>query len=115
MWEELLTDGAERFLGCDKGGRRFAGVESTGLTAVELHGVEKEEVDRRIKDAAVGLLRRGGVRVICLGCAGMAGMGEVVRSAARAEGEDWVRVVDGVMAAAVEVVGMVRCGFTGDE
>lgn len=110
-WEALLTDGTERFLGGEKGGKRFAGVESTGLSAKELHEVDKVEVDKRIKEAAVSLLRKGNVKAVCLGCAGMAGMGEAVRAAAKDEGEEGVRVVDGVCAGSVEVVGLIRCGF----
>ncbi|KAH0610970.1 uncharacterized protein H6S33_011397 [Morchella sextelata] len=106
VWEELLGAGVHRFLG-GAGEGVFAGVESTGLTAVQLHEVAKEEVERRIGEAAERLLRRGDVGVVCLGCAGMVGMGEAVgRAAGRVKVE--VRVVDGVVAAAGVVVGLVR-------
>lgn len=106
VWEGLLGAGARAFLG---GGERLAGVESSGLTAVELHEVGKEEVERRVGEAAGRLVVGGGVRVVCLGCAGMAGMAEVVRAAAKRVGVDGVEVVDGVRAAAAQVVGLVRC------
>lgn len=115
IWEALLAGGVEQFLGGEKGGKRFAGVESTGLNAKELHEIDKVEVDKRIKEAAVSLLRQGNVRAVCLGCAGMAGMGDVVRAAAKDEGEGGVKIVDGVCAGLVEVVGLVRCGFGGEE
>ncbi|KAL4869777.1 hypothetical protein BDV12DRAFT_208280 [Aspergillus spectabilis] len=50
---------------------RFAGVETTGLTAVELHTTPPEEVRRRIIEATERLLKATPrpVSAICLGCA----------------------------------------------
>jgi Asp/Glu/hydantoin racemase len=83
---------------------RFSGVETTGLTAVELHETPPEEVRRRMIDATERLLRGSShpVRAVCLGCAGMAGMEEAVRAGCvraygESEGED-VHIVDGVVA-----------------
>lgn len=83
---------------------RFAGVETTGLTAVELHETPPEEVRRRMIDATERLLKGTlhPVRAVCLGCAGMAGMEEAVRAGCiraygETEGED-VHIVDGVVA-----------------
>lgn len=83
---------------------RFAGVETTGLTAVELHETPPDEVRRRMIDATERLLRGSShpVRAVCLGCAGMAGMDEAVRAGCvraygESEGED-VHIVDGVVA-----------------
>ncbi|KAL1862299.1 gamma-tubulin [Paecilomyces lecythidis] len=70
---------------------RFAGVETTGLTAVELHDTPPDEVRKRMSDATERLIKNTSspVTVICLGCAGMAGMEEAVRAGCiRAYGED---------------------------
>ncbi|PGH00014.1 tubulin gamma chain [Polytolypa hystricis UAMH7299] len=82
----------------------FAGVATTGLTAVELHSTPAEEVQRRIVEATEGLIRAAGCKVaaICLGCAGMAGMHTAVRQGCvkalgPVAGEN-VFIVDGVVA-----------------
>lgn len=83
---------------------RFAGVETTGLTAVELHETPPGEVRRRMIEATEKLLKGTAhpVRTVCLGCAGMAGMEEAVRAGCvkaygEIEGEN-VHIVDGVVA-----------------
>ncbi|KAB8073169.1 tubulin-domain-containing protein [Aspergillus leporis] len=50
---------------------RFAGVETTGLTAVELHTTPAEEVRRRISEATERLITNtsNSVTAICMGCA----------------------------------------------
>ena len=95
----------------------FAGVETTGLTAVELHTTEPEEVRRRIIDATRNLLRNSEsrVKVVCLGCAGMAGMEEAVREGCtqeygHPEGQR-VRIVDGVVAGAGNLITALKAGF----
>lgn len=117
-WEDVLADGVRQFLvgsdapatedaregGAGIGG--FVGVRSTGLSATELHSTEKEEVDRRIEQASAELVREGG-EVIILGCAGMSGMEEAVRSGAHAEGKE-VKIVDGVRAGVALLEGLVR-------
>jgi Asp/Glu/hydantoin racemase len=68
-----------------------------------------------MKDAVKRLLKKGSVGAICLGCAGMAGMDEMVREACVEELGDVegkrVRVVDGVMAGVAWLEGAVRAGF----
>ncbi|KAJ5188347.1 Gamma tubulin [Penicillium cf. griseofulvum] len=105
-WKEELTNAVQGALGYDHEdgtSMHFAGVETTGLTAVELHTTEPEEVRRRIIDATRNLLRNSSsrVKVVCLGCAGMAGMEEAVREGCiqeyGTEGQR-VRIVDGVVA-----------------
>lgn len=83
---------------------RFAGVQTTGLTAIELHETPPEEVRRRMIDATEKLLKGTAhpVRAVCLGCAGMVGMEEAVRAGCinaygETEGEN-VHIVDGVVA-----------------
>ncbi|KAI4704696.1 hypothetical protein J4E89_009573 [Alternaria sp. Ai002NY15] len=116
VWETILTDATIAFLGTGSdAGKRFAGVETTGLNATDLHDAPAEEVRKRMKDAVKRLLGKGKVGAICLGCAGMAGMDEMVREACVEElGEregKRVRVVDGVMAGVAWLDGAVRAGF----
>jgi Asp/Glu/hydantoin racemase len=68
-----------------------------------------------MKDAVKRLLGKGKVGAICLGCAGMAGMDEIVREACieelgQEEGQR-LRIVDGVMAGVAWLEGAVRAGF----
>jgi Asp/Glu/hydantoin racemase len=117
-WEKVLTDGVVDLLGFENseaGARtckRFKGVESTGLTAVELHTADPEEVRSRMMAATRRLVKDGDVRVVCLGCAGMAGMDAMVREACVQElGEvegGRVRIVDGVKAAIALADGLAR-------
>lgn len=96
---------------------RFAGVATTGLTAVELHSTAPEEVRRRISQATEKLIvgSSGPVGAICMGCAGMAGMEEAVRAGCiRAYGEQLggqVRIVDGVVAGAGMLVTACKAAF----
>ncbi|KAK0664278.1 Uncharacterized protein DIS24_g699 [Lasiodiplodia hormozganensis] len=113
VWEEILGEAVVGFLGLEGGkGKRFAGTETTGLTATELHEVEAGEVRRRMMEATKRLVRRGDVGAVCLGCAGMAGMNEMVREACVEElGEEEGRkvfIVDGVQAGVAWLEGMMR-------
>lgn len=96
---------------------RFAGVATTGLTAVELHTTSAEEVRRRVSDATEQLLRNSSdpVGAVCMGCAGMAGMEEAVREGCfRAYGQQLgnrVKIVDGVVAGAGMLVAACKAGF----
>lgn len=116
VWESILTDATIAFLGTgSEASKRFAGVETTGLNATDLHDAPAEEVRKRMKDAVKRLLKRGKVGAICLGCAGMAGMDEMVREACVEELGDVegkrVRVVDGVMAGVAWLEGATRASF----
>ncbi|RMZ71411.1 Asp Glu hydantoin racemase [Pyrenophora seminiperda CCB06] len=116
VWDRILTHATTAFLGTGEGAsKRFAGVETTGLNATDLHDAPAEEVRRRMKEAVKRLLKKGKVGAICLGCAGMAGMEEMVREACVEElGEEEgtrIRVVDGVMAGVAWLEGAVRTGF----
>lgn len=116
VWEQILSDAVVEFLGTgSETSKRFAGVETTGLNATELHDTAAEEVRRRMKDATKRLVRKGKVGAICLGCAGMVGMNEMVREACVEElgtvdGER-VRVVDGVQAGVAWLEGALRSNF----
>ncbi|PTU23114.1 hypothetical protein P175DRAFT_0499668 [Aspergillus ochraceoroseus IBT 24754] len=96
---------------------RFAGVETTGLTAVELHTTSPEEVRKRISEATERLIKETALPVsaICMGCAGMAGMEEAVREGCiKAYGlkqGNRVRIVDGVVSGAGMLVTACKAGF----
>ena len=127
MWDGILTQGVRDFLalrggqgeGESAGTDRFAGVETTGLTAVELHDLPADEVARKMKEAVKRLIGRakgsegsGKLKAVCLGCAGMAGLDATVREACVEElGEvegGKVHIVDGVKAGYALLEGMVR-------
>ncbi|KAL6704303.1 hypothetical protein ACN47E_008367 [Coniothyrium glycines] len=116
VWEDILVEATITFLGTStEASRRFAGVETTGLNATDLHDAPAEEVRKRMKDAVKRLLKKGKVGAICLGCAGMAGMDEMVREACIEElgQEDGkrIRIIDGVMAGVAWLEGAIRAGF----
>lgn len=121
IWRDELSRAVEAFLvNSDEktsSTNRFAGVETTGLTAVELHTTPAEEVRRRISEATRRLIQAAPhpLTAICMGCAGMAGMEEAVRDGCveaygRQEGNR-VRIVDGVVAGAGMLVTACKAGF----
>ena len=113
-WEPLLAAAAAALLG---GSARFGGVCSTGLDADQLHAAAPDDLAQRLSAATRRLVAGGDgspagpegqaeVEVVCLGCAGMVGLRDVVLAAARDAGRS-VRVVDGVEAGVGLVLGMV--------
>ncbi|KAK5168442.1 dal80p-controlled protein [Saxophila tyrrhenica] len=114
QWTEILGHAVSELLGV-AGSTRYAGTETTGLNADELHSTPKAEVDRRMKEATKRLVGKGDVQAICLGCAGMAGMDEVVREGClEALGEEKgrrVKIVDGVVSGVVFLEGALRSGL----
>lgn len=105
IWEKLLSEAVGDYFSKrlhKDPGEKFAGVETTGLNATELHDAPPEEVRRKMKDATKRLVKSGYVGAICLGCAGMAGMDEMVREASiEALGEvkgSKIAIIDGVTA-----------------
>lgn len=119
-WKNELTNAVSDMLvnsGDKNPSNRFAGVETTGLTAVELHTTQPEEVRRRIIEATERLIKANPrpVSAICLGCAGMAGMEEAVREGCikaygRKQGSR-VKIVDGVVSGAGMLVTACKAGF----
>ncbi|KAH6683440.1 Asp/Glu/hydantoin racemase [Halenospora varia] len=102
-WEKALSDGVKHFLQVEDLAkcRRFKGVETTGLNADELHTAPPELVRKKMMEATKRLVKDKDVKVVCLGCAGMAGLDSIVDEALREElGEDakYVHVLDGVKA-----------------
>ncbi|EFE29535.1 aryl-alcohol dehydrogenase Aad14, putative [Trichophyton benhamiae CBS 112371] len=86
----------------------FAGVETTGLTAGELHSAPAELVRSRIKSATERLKDSAGpsLRVVSMGCAAMAGMEEaVLEGFGESQG---VVVVDGTAAGVAVLLAQFR-------
>lgn len=122
FWEEHLSEGVAEILGSPSGvapgGDRFAGVESTGLNASDFHhGVDPAEITKKIREATHRLLAKGtrDCRVSCIimGCAGMAGLEETIRSAVCEKEGEWfaygvLHVVDGVRAGIVQIDQMIK-------
>ncbi|KAF9012113.1 hypothetical protein BDZ89DRAFT_1077487 [Hymenopellis radicata] len=104
VWEAALTRGVERFLGIEgSNSTKFAGVESTGLTAAQLHDFDPDTVRRNIELATVRLVEKEkDIKAICVGCAGMVGFDDAIRrGVATVLGEDGghdIRIVEGVAA-----------------
>ncbi|KAL4895865.1 tubulin-domain-containing protein [Aspergillus ambiguus] len=75
VWEEELSKAVREMLVNSSDASistgRFAGVGTTGLTAVELHTTPPEEVRRRLIDATQRLIKTSPrpVSAICMGCA----------------------------------------------
>lgn len=110
QWEGILGEAVANLLGSPSSAR-YAGTETTGLNATELHTTPKSEVDKRMKDATKRLLAQN-AKAICLGCAGMAGMDMTVREACvehlgREEGSR-IRIIDGVISGFVYLDGILR-------
>lgn len=100
-------------LGPERAAVLFAGVQTIGLDAGDLHGESQQEgeVEKRVRRAVRRLVdgETGKVGVIVLGCAGMVGMERWVR-------EEWAgsgggRVLDGVKAGVGILQGLVRGRF----
>ncbi|KAL1908665.1 Protein dcg1 [Sporothrix stenoceras] len=110
FWEEHLTAGAAAYLGSEHHGAesksgKFAGVYSTGLDAGDFHGgVSPEVIREKLKTATKKLLTSSDVGCVVMGCAGMAGLEEIIRDAAREQygidAGNRVLIVDGVKAGA---------------
>lgn len=124
-WVPLLTKGVNDYLGVGDGSETevshtsiFKGVESTGFNADELHTAPQAEVRQKMIEATTRLVKDREVGVVVLGCAGMAGMDQIVREACiEALGEKdgfKVVIVDGVKAAIALCDGQVRCLYKAD-
>ncbi|KAK7744659.1 Protein dcg1 [Cytospora paraplurivora] len=105
FWEDHLTAGVKRYLGQSSGDQNslFLGVHSTGLDAADFHGDISPDIIRgRLKEATRRLLHEGPVQCVVLGCAGMSGLDEIVRSTIREEyprqQAESVYIIDGVKA-----------------
>jgi allantoin racemase len=100
-WEPLLSDAVAHY-GLSE---RCASVRSTGMAVLALEEAPPEETDARIIEAARLAVEQDGAEVICLGCAGMAGLDKKVADAVH------VPVVDGVVSALKLLEGVVSTGL----
>ncbi|KAI1782748.1 Asp/Glu/hydantoin racemase [Ganoderma leucocontextum] len=103
-WEGALTEGVKRIFGSGDLGGAFVGVETTGMTALELHDRPPDVVAMGISAAASRIVARG-ARTIIMGCAGMSGMEKAVREGCGGEG---VHIVDAVRSGVTTLEGLVR-------
>ncbi|KAI0359512.1 hypothetical protein OH77DRAFT_1420022 [Trametes cingulata] len=103
-WEAALTAGLRRIFGSEDIGGAFVGVQSTGMTASELHDTQPDVVAEKIS-AATSCVVAKGARTIIMGCAGMSGMEQAVRNGSNGMG---VRVVDAVRSGVTILEGLVR-------
>lgn len=114
FWEEHLGTGVLKFLGQKAGSEnvKFRGVASTGLSAGDFHRVSAEEVNNKLQEATRRLLGGGGVGCVVMGCAGMAGLEEIIRTTAvkqyGTESGSSIFVVDGVKAGVLQLEQMVK-------
>lgn len=126
FWEDHLTSAVKGFLGQSRGhpNFKFNGVFSTGLTAGDLHPhdagkkegegvvITPEVVRAKMKEATLALLKTGRIDCVVMGCAGMAGLEDVIRSAIKEEYDpdsaDRVHIIDGVRAGVGLLEQMVR-------
>jgi Asp/Glu/hydantoin racemase len=122
VWEDALTQAVHDFVGTgERGSDKYAGCETTGLNATELHDLPPDEVRGKMISATKRLLQRGwngktsDVQAICLGCAGMVGLDEAVRQACIEvlgdEGGKRLSIVDGVKAGVGSLVGLAVGDF----
>ena len=88
-WQPLLWDAVKHY-GLES---RCASIRSTGMAVLALEDSEGDRSYQLIKNAALRALDEDGAEVICLGCAGMAGLDK------RLETDINVPVIDGVVAA----------------
>ena len=96
FWDAIKALGIEN---------RCASVRSTGTPVLALEGLGKANVEELILAEARKAVEEDGAEVICLGCAGMAGLDE------RLKRELGVPVIDGVAAAVKLMEALVGCGI----
>lgn len=99
-WQPMLEEGV-RLLGLAE---RCASIRSSGLAVLDLERLPQAEIVSRLCEEARLAVIEDGAEVICLGCAGMAGLEESIRDAVD------VPVIDGVRAAVLNTIALVRNG-----
>jgi len=100
-WEPLLWD-AVRHYGLVE---RCVSVRSTGMPVLALESASPQETYRMIFTTAQRAIEEDGAEVICLGCAGMAGLDKDLQQ------ELQVPVIDGVVGALKLLEGLVGYGL----
>jgi allantoin racemase len=99
-WEPLLWDAVKHYGMAE----RCASVRSTGMPVLALESAKPDETYQMIRNASRRAMEEDGAEVICLGCAGMAGLDK------KLEAELPIPVVDGVVAALKLMEGLVGYG-----
>lgn len=115
FWEDHLTHAVQVFAGqrAEDSKASFEGVFTTGLNASDFHGgVSPKLLREKLFNATKRLLKGAQVDCIIMGCAGMAGLEEIIRSAVKeVYGEsdaDYVFIIDGVRAGVGVLEQMVK-------
>nr|WOD46170.1 hypothetical protein [Trichoderma atroviride] len=112
FWETHLSNGVAAFLGSSTASSsfndpRFAGVFSTGLNAGDFHTLYPYEIDERLREATKRLLSSGDITCVVMGCGGMGGLQDMIRTIVieeygRERAKD-VYIVDGVRAGVLQL------------
>lgn len=115
FWEAHLTLAVNETLGslATQDNTWFRGVFSTGLNAGDFHGhVPPDVLRNRLSQATKKLLQSGNVDCVIMGCAGMAGLEEIIWTTIKAEyGEQrakHVYILDGIRAGVEILQSMLR-------
>ena len=101
-WIPLLWDAVRRY-GLDA---RCSSVRAIDLPVLALHSGDEEKIYQMIYHEAFQAINVDGAEVICLGCAGMAGLDK------RLEKALGIPVLDGVVCAVKLLEAVVGCGLT---
>ncbi|KAH8117251.1 hypothetical protein DFH11DRAFT_1573993 [Phellopilus nigrolimitatus] len=105
--KNTLIAGMRAFMGANS--ERFAGVVTSGLGVVELREGDRSRVEALMKSTSAKAAGNG-ADVLILGCAGMAGMEELVKEGVREATLGEVQVVDGAKAGVEILAGLARIG-----
>lgn len=101
-WEPLLWDAVKHYGLAE----RCASVRSTGMAVLELEQADEGTTRQKIRQTAMEAILHDKAEVICLGCAGMAGLDKEL------EKEVGVPVIDGVVSAVSMIEGMAGYGVS---
>jgi Asp/Glu/hydantoin racemase len=86
---------------------RFAGVFSTGLNAGDFHTISQDEINVRLREATKRLLSSGNITCVVMGCGGMGGLQDMIRTIVIEEyGQERAKdvcIVDGVQAGVLQL------------
>ncbi|KAH9481565.1 hypothetical protein JR316_0006092 [Psilocybe cubensis] len=104
-YKYIYYNDVHNFIGASS--ERFAGLVTTGLGVVELREGDRQHIEAKIKEGSVKIAQKG-ADVIILGCAGMAGMEDLVQQGVVEVGLEPVRVVDGAKAGVQILAGLAR-------
>ncbi|PNP48609.1 hypothetical protein TGAMA5MH_00299 [Trichoderma gamsii] len=112
FWETHLSNGVAAFLGSSTASSsfsdpRFAGVFSTGLNAGDFHTISQDEINVRLREATKRLLFSGNITCVVMGCGGMGGLQDIIRTIVIEEyGQERAKdvcIVDGVQAGVLQL------------